>query len=576
MESVETSWTAILTATTCGASAMVILFKWYRHQQIKKKIQKARTRRDATIQRAAYAVRQFKDSHSVTDTSHILSLPLAELIKKLKDGSLSPETVFHSYMEKTLEVNKRLNCCTEILLESFDQLKNIGCCKEGLLYGVPISIKENLGFKGHDSSCGVLCKLDQPVPEDSVLVKVLKTQGAIPFAKTNIPQGLLNYDCSNPIFGQTVNPHNSLKTSGGSSGGEGALIGGGGSLLGLGTDIGGSIRIPSSFCGICGFKPTTNRLSGQGVTSCSKGQKAVLSSTGPMARDVDSLALCMQALLCDHLFKLDPTVPPIPFNQKVYTSSKPLKIGYFESDGYQMPSPSMKRGLRETKALLERAGHTLVPFSVPRLSYVMHELVIKGILGDGANTLLSHLKGGPVDPCLRPQTVTYNLPHTVKKILSVLLKPLFPRVADSLGATCGVSSVQDMWKTQAAIEDYTQEIIAEWRKCEMDVLLCPMLGPAFNFFNCGKLTCATSYTIIYNLINFPAGTVPVSTVTAEDEQELKCYKGHFGDPWDKQFVKAVTGAEGLPVAVQCVALPWQDELCLRLMKEVERLVKENK
>lgn len=69
-----------------------------------------------------------------------------------------------------------------------------------------------------------------------------------------------SYDCSNPIYGQTVNPHNLQKTSGGSSGGEGALIGGGGSLLGIGSDIGGSIRIPSAFCGICGFKPTTGRI----------------------------------------------------------------------------------------------------------------------------------------------------------------------------------------------------------------------------------------------------------------------------------------------------------------------------
>lgn len=69
-----------------------------------------------------------------------------------------------------------------------------------------------------------------------------------------------SYDCSNPIYGQTVNPHNLQKTSGGSSGGEGALIGGGGSVLGLGSDIGGSIRIPASFCGICGLKPTAGRL----------------------------------------------------------------------------------------------------------------------------------------------------------------------------------------------------------------------------------------------------------------------------------------------------------------------------
>lgn len=573
---VEANWTTILTATTCSASAMVVLLKSYRYQQGRMKIQKARIRRDDTEQRAEYAVRQFKDSHSATDTSLILSLPLAELAKQLKDGSLSPETVFHSYMEKTLEVNRRLNCCTEILLESFDQLKNIESSKKGLLYGVPISIKENVGYKGHDSSCGVLGKLDQPASEDSVVVQVLKKQGAIPFVKTNIPQGLLNYDCSNPIYGQTLNPHNSRKTPGGSSGGEGALIGGGGSLLGLGSDIGGSIRIPSSFCGICGFKPTSLRLSSQGTSSCCRGQKSVLSSLGPMARDVDSLALCMQALLCEHMFQLDPTVPPVPFNQKMYMSSKPLRIGYYENDGYQQPSPSMRRGLRETKALLERAGHTLVPFTPPKIMYAMHELVVKGILGDGTTTLLSYLEGGPIDPCLKSQTLVYSLPFAVKKVLSVLLKPLFPRIADSLRACCGVGSVQALWKQHAAVEDYIHEVVAEWRRCEMDVLLCPMLGPAYNLLYCGKLTSALSSTILFNMLNFPAGVVPVSTVTAEDEQELKCYKGNFGDLWDKLFKKAVTGAEGLPVAVQCVALPWQDELCLRLMKEVEKLVREEK
>lgn len=120
-----------------------------------------------------------------------------------------------------------------------------------------------------------------------MVVQVLKLQGAVPFVHTNVPQSMFrldvkgvgyglghqcqhdmeatcsfspSYDCSNPLFGQTTNPWNSSKSPGGSSGGEGALIGAGGSLLGLGTDIGGSIRFPSAFCGICGLKPTGNRL----------------------------------------------------------------------------------------------------------------------------------------------------------------------------------------------------------------------------------------------------------------------------------------------------------------------------
>ncbi|CAB1324660.1 unnamed protein product [Coregonus sp. 'balchen'] len=453
----EPNWTTILTATACGAITLVLLLKWFGHKQSWKKIQRAKARRETSLQRAELAVLQFNKSHPETDTSLILSLSLAELSKQLKDRTLTPEAVFHSYMEKALEVNRRLNCCTEVLLECWDQLEDIGSHKDGLLYGVPVSIKENLGYKGYDSTCGVICKLDMPATVDSVLVEVLKRQGAIPFIKTNVPQGLLNYDCGNPIYGLTLNPHNPQKTSGGSSGGEGALIGGGGSVLGMGSDIGGSIRIPSSFCGICGFKPTTNRLSSRGASSCSRGQKSVLSSLGPMARDV-------------------------------YQSSKPLRIGYYENDGYAMPSPSMGRALRETKAF----------------------------------------------------------------------------------------SVQDLWRQHADVEDYMHEVMAEWRRCELDVLLCPMIGPAYNHNYPGKLTSALSYTVIYNLLNFPAGVVPVSTVTAEDEEELRHYKGNYGDLWDKLYRRAVTGGEGLPVAVQCVALPWQDELCLRFMREVERLFREKK
>uniref|UniRef100_A0A3B4TVJ0 Fatty-acid amide hydrolase 1 n=1 Tax=Seriola dumerili TaxID=41447 RepID=A0A3B4TVJ0_SERDU len=551
---------ALITAAACGVGALVLMVrKVTSHREANDKIQRARNRRTESLQRAEQAVLRHKESHPTTDSAAILKLSLSELTKQLREGLLNPEDVFYSYMEKTLDVHKQLNCCTGILLESFDQLKTIASNKDGLLYGVPISIKENIAYKNHDSSCGVLINLDQPVHKDSVLVEVLKRQGAIPFVKTNLPQGLLNYDCSNPIYGQTVNPHNLQKTSGGSSGGEGALIGGGGSLLGLGSDIGGSIRIPASFCGICGFKPTAGRLSSQGVRPIYRGQKSVLSSAGPMAKDVESLALCMQALLCDHMFSLDPTVPPIPFNVQIYQSSKPLRIGYVESDGYMQPSPSMARGIREVKALLEQAGHTLVPYSPLRMDYVATELLVKGILADGTTTLLQKLEGGPLDPCLRAQVIPYYLPTWLKRTLSFLLKPLV-----------------NLWKQHAAVEDYIQETIADWKRCNIDVLLCPVIGPAYNFLYCGKVTPILSYTMLYNLLTFPAGVVHVSTVTAEDEEELKHYKGIHQDHWDKLFKQAVSGGEGLPVAVQCVALPWQDELCLRFMKEVEQLVKQSR
>ncbi|NXX77026.1 VDHAP protein, partial [Urocolius indicus] len=224
---------------------------------------------------------------------------------------------------KALDVTREVNCVTDFIHGCEDQLQKLKQQKEkGLLYGIPVSIKDHINCKGHISSGGLVKFLGQVKEEDSVIVQVLKSQGAIPFVKTNIPQTMINYDCSNPIFGQTLNPLNPQKSPGGSSGGEGALIAGGGSILGIGSDIGGSIRLPSSFCGLCGLKPTGNRIryiSASHPPAC--GDKAfmlaVTATLGPMARDVDSLALCMKALLCQEMFQLDPTVPPIPFNEEV-------------------------------------------------------------------------------------------------------------------------------------------------------------------------------------------------------------------------------------------------------------------
>ena len=102
--------------------------------------------------------------------------------------------------------------------------------------------------------------IDRPFEQTSIIVQVLRHQGAIPFVKTNVPQTMLSWENSNPIFGMTRNPHDESRSAGGSSGGEAALIAAGGSVLGWGGDIGGSIRIPAAMCGIYGIKPTSTRI----------------------------------------------------------------------------------------------------------------------------------------------------------------------------------------------------------------------------------------------------------------------------------------------------------------------------
>uniref|UniRef100_A0A8C0BID2 Fatty-acid amide hydrolase 1 n=1 Tax=Buteo japonicus TaxID=224669 RepID=A0A8C0BID2_9AVES len=462
----------------------------------------------------------------------ILSLPLPELSKKLRDGSLPLEHVFYAYVGKVRSKGET-NCITEYLQESETQVrkaKRTG--KLGLLYGVPVSIKDSIDCEGHDSTLGFIKNLNKPAAEDSVVVQVLRRQGAIPFVKTNVPVSLISYDCKNLIFGQTFNPLLYTRTPGGSSGGEGALIGGGGSILGFGTDVGGSLRFPAAFCGICTLKPTGNRLSKKGITCGVVGQKAVVTAVGPMAKDVESLALCMRALLCEDMFNLDSTVPPLPFNEEVYSSTQPLRIGYYETDFFTMPSPAMRRAVRETKQLLEDAGHTLVPFELTNVDYVVFNFCFRGVFADGGTSFLKKfISQQPWDGTSIPLTTS-----------------AFPP------------------------QEFCHQFIAQWKKLNLDVMLCPMLGPAFGIGYPGKLSVAISYTVLYNALDFPAGVVPVTMVTDEDEEELKGYQGYFRDWWDRTLAKAFRGSVGLPVAVQCVALPWQEELCLRFMKEVETLV----
>nr|XP_056700762.1 fatty-acid amide hydrolase 1-like [Euleptes europaea] len=504
----------------------------------------------------------------------ILAFSLPQLCGKLRDGSLSPESVFYAYMDKALDVTREINCVTDYLEDSELQLLHIKSQgKKGLLYGVPISLKDSIDCKSHDSTLGLVKRLHKPATADAVVVQVLKQQGAIPFVKTNVPQSLLNYDCSNLIFGQTVHPMDHTKTPGGSSGGEGALIKSGGSILGIGTDVGGSIRIPSAFCGICGFKATANRISKRGIVPSIRGQKSANTGVGPMARDVDGVVLCMRALLCDQMFQLDPTVVPLPFNEEVYSSSQPLRIGYYSTDSFTMPSPSMKRAILETKHLLEKAGHMLVPFKPLHIEHFMSTLLPAGMFADGGATFLESFQGESADPTMKEVLLVAKLPNWLRSLLSWIIRPISPRMSKAL-RSMKEKSVNQLWKLHAEIEEYCHEFIAEWKRLNLDVILCPALGPAFKIGFPGKCTVGAGYTFLYNFLDFPAGVVPVTTVTEKDEEDLKTLRGYYNDLWDRTLRKAVEGAIGLPVAVQCVALPWQDELCLRFMKEVEKLTQE--
>jgi amidase len=169
----------------------------------------------------------------------------------------------------------------------------------GPLHGVPVSLKDTFKVKGYDASIGLAALCFQPATENSTLVDILLSSGAVLYCKTNIPQTLMALDSHNNVFGRTLNPLNIAITPGGSSGGEGALLGLRGSILGVGTDVGGSIRIPAMCNGTYGMKPSWERVpyAGQEGGMLPGTTKVGLpASAGPLAHSVRDIELFFRAV----------------------------------------------------------------------------------------------------------------------------------------------------------------------------------------------------------------------------------------------------------------------------------------
>lgn len=213
---------------------------------------------------------------------------------------------------------------------------------------------------------------------ESQIVTELLSLGAVLFCKTSLPQTLLFGETKNNLIGQTLNPRNQNLSCGGSSGGEAALMALRGSSLGVGTDIGGSVRIPAAFCGVFSIKPTPERLSYRDVANTNPGQNTYRSTVGFLGTSIDALEILLKSVLSLEPWRRDPAVVPLPFRQEVIDSymsrvdsqgrpkseGAPLKIGVFWSDGVVGPHPPVLRGLRMVYNALKCSGHKVLYHAV--------------------------------------------------------------------------------------------------------------------------------------------------------------------------------------------------------------------
>lgn len=274
-------------------------------------------------------------------------------------------------------------------------------------------MQDTFNVKGIPTTIGYVSFIGDPVASNSPLVSLLEKQGAVFYVKTNVPQTLFVRfrqlqvlggrhsaddtaqapDSNNNIFGRTLNPHNLTLTAGGSSGGEGALMAMRGSVLGVGSDMAGSIRIPAMCNGVYGFKPTEHRVPYYGQARPDKAgyPGPIFPVAGPIGQSARDLQFFMKTIIGAEPWKIDHSSPLIPW-RVLEPKTSPLRIGYIPECTSCKVTSAIKQTMEEARLLLQRAGHNVVELKkFPELQNA-HDLSYRLFDTDNSQTGLQHIK----------------------------------------------------------------------------------------------------------------------------------------------------------------------------------------
>ena len=384
----------------------------------------------------------------------------------------------------------------------------------GPLHGVPISVKDQFDVEGYDSSIGFSAWCNAARTSDAAVVQAVRRAGGIVICKTNVPQTMLNFECSNPVWGVTSNPWNDKYTCGGSSGGEGAMLAADASALGVGSDVGGSLRIPALYCGIYSLKPGAGRISRRGARSANPGFDAIPVTPGPMGRTVEDVKLLSRVLFNCTPANTYEGIAPVPFRD--VQLPKKLKIGYYFEDKFVRTSPANKRAVQETVDGLRAAGHELVEFDLP-FGPRSIQIFVSLTSGDGYRTLRSHGRGDPIEKNLFLITFGPSLYSWVRNTGAWIVRNF---VGDTLFADTFArskhSTVGEYWSYNSQKNQMIAEFYEEvWEKYQFDAIIAPgMPSPALPHGGTTRLSPLANSTFYYNLVDSPVGIIPVTRVDA--------------------------------------------------------------
>ncbi|KAH9944410.1 general amidase [Epithele typhae] len=492
------------------------------------------------------------------------------LLQKLASGVWSAVEVTTAFSKRAIIAQQAVNCLTEIFIDKALEraaeldafLKEHGTVM-GPLHGLPISLKDQICIKGLETTMGYAAWIGKVAEDDAVLVKLLVKAGAVLFVRTNVPQTLMWGETANNVFGRTHHPLHRRFTPGGSSGGEGALIAMHGSVLGVGSDIGGSIRIPASFCGLYGFKPSSNRLPSYGIVNSLDGQESVPSSLGPLSISLSGVSTLVRTIIEAEPWRYCPNTVPKPWSQDEFElkglgGGKKLCFGIMWDEGSMKPVPPIQRALEMTKKALESAGHTVIDWqSLRHAEYVT--VARSAFLNDGNDDFnASIITGEPLIQSMNPdEDPSYVAPWRVPR----------PK-----------ATAYEIWQLNKERRALRKALLDRWEATSaqtgtgrpIDALISPA-GP-YTAVPHGHVR-SSVYTIIWNTMDYPSLVFPVTKV--DPALDAKPIREDFWSEDDK-FVYDTYDAEkfnGLPACLQVVGPNLHEEQVLGIGAVVEAALK---
>ena len=460
-----------------------------------------------------------KGDLTVTSTDELLFSSARSIARSIQAKEVSAVEVVDAHLRRIDEVNPKLNAVVKLagdraMAEASEADATLARGESlGPLHGVPITIKDSHDTEGIVSTGGTLGRKDFVPDADATAVARMREAGAIVLGKTNTPEFTLSFETDNLVYGQTNNPYDVSRTPGGSSGGAGAIIAAGGSAMDLGTDTGGSIRVPSAFCGLAGLKPTSGRVPRTGhIVPWGLGGMDSLTTIGPMARHVEDLWLGFSTIAGPD--GIDPFIHPVPIGDPASIDIAGLRVAFYIDNGTVAPIPEVEAAVRSAAEAIAGCGCEVVE-DIPSAITESGDSNVSGVLvadgGAGVRRLVDKAGTKQVHP-----------------MMSWFLD------AEPISAAEYTALLEQMDAFRSRMLSFMENY---------DAILCPVRPwPALPHGETltSEASPADYYTSAYNTTGWPGAVVRVGTST-----------------------------EGLPISVQVMCRPWREDVAVALAAVLE-------